>query len=53
MNITGPQQGLFWASVKDTVKCMIEKQHTNATSGSKKTFIGRLLSNDSIIDDNA
>lgn len=41
MNIRGPQQGPFWTSIKDTVKRMIEKQRTNATSGVKKSFIGK------------
>ena len=41
MNITGHQQGAFWTSIKDTVKRMIEKQRTNATSGCKRAFIGK------------
>jgi hypothetical protein len=41
MNITGPQQGPFWTSAKNTVKRMIEKQRTNATSGCKKSFKGK------------
>jgi hypothetical protein len=41
MNMKGPQQGPFWTSVKDTVKRMIEKQRTNATSGCKRSFIGK------------
>jgi hypothetical protein len=41
MNIIGHQQGAFWTSIKDTVKRMIEKQRTNATSGCKRAFIGK------------
>jgi hypothetical protein len=44
MNITGHQQGAFWTSIKDTVKRMIEKQRTNATSGCKRAFIGKSMS---------
>ena len=40
MHITGVQQGAFWTAVKDTVKRMIEKQRTNATSGCKRAFQG-------------
>ena len=40
MHITGAQQGAFWTAVKDTVKRMIERQRTNATSGCKKAFQG-------------
>ena len=42
MHITGAQQGAFWTAVKDTVKRMIEKQRTNATSGCKRAFQGKL-----------
>jgi hypothetical protein len=41
MNIKGPPQGQFWTNIKNTVKRMIEKQRTNATSGLKKSFIGK------------
>jgi hypothetical protein len=41
MHITGAQQGAFWTAVKDTVKRMIEKQRTNATSGCKRAFQGK------------
>jgi hypothetical protein len=41
MHITGVQQGTFWTAVKDTVKRMIEKQRTNATSGCKRAFQGK------------
>ena len=41
MHITGAQQGLFWTAVKDTVKRIIEKQRTNATSGCKRAFQGK------------
>ena len=44
MHITGAQQGSFWTAVKDTVKRMIEKQRTNATSGCKRAFQGKLTS---------
>jgi len=40
MNIRGHQQGPFWTSIKDTVKRMIERQRTTATSGCKRAFIG-------------
>jgi hypothetical protein len=41
MHITGAQQGSFWTAIKDTVKQMIEKQRTNATSGCKRAFQGK------------
>jgi hypothetical protein len=41
MHISGGQQGLFWTTTKDTVKRMIEKQRTNATSGCKRAFQGK------------
>ena len=41
MHITGAQQGAFWTAIKDTVKRMIEKQRTNATSGCKRAFQGK------------
>ena len=41
MHITGAQQGAFWTAVKDTVKRIIEKQRTNATSGCKRAFQGK------------
>jgi hypothetical protein len=41
MNMKGIQQGPFWTNIKNTVKRMIEKQRTNATSGCKKSFIGK------------
>jgi hypothetical protein len=44
MHITGAQQGAFWTAVKDTVKHMIEKQRTNATSGCKQAFQGKFES---------
>jgi hypothetical protein len=45
MNIVGGQQGTFWMAVKDTVKRMIEKQRTNATSGCKRAFQGKNINN--------
>jgi homoaconitase/3-isopropylmalate dehydratase large subunit len=48
MHITGTQQGAFWTAVKDTVKRMIEKQRTNATSGCKKAFQGKFNRNLSV-----
>ena len=42
IHITGAQWGSFGTAVKDTVKCMIEKQHTNVTSGCKGGFQGNL-----------
>ena len=41
MHIVGGQQGTFWKAVKDTVKRMIEKQRTNATSSCKRAFQGK------------
>ena len=41
IHITGAQHGSFWTALKDTMKCMIEKQCTNATSGCKRAFQGK------------
>ena len=42
MHITGGNQGQFWMTVKDTVKRMVEKQRTNATSACKRAFQGKI-----------
>jgi hypothetical protein len=41
MHITGGMQGEFWRTTRNTVKRMIEKQRTNATSGCKRAFQGK------------
>jgi len=38
MHITGVQQGAFWTAVKDTVKRMIEKQHTFRVSSNIEMY---------------